>query len=101
MKMKLVITGALAGLFSCAALADPEADFWQQPKSFIYSTRDSRGETVRFIVQGASGTARSFACRFDGLPSASDVDPSKIAPAGFPVHDVYIFVTPDSRNGGG
>jgi Heavy-metal resistance protein CzcE len=130
MKMKLVITGALAVLFSCAALADPEADFWQQPKSFSYSTRDDsrlhgtpaetdsadrtvrlgpgaqsvnvgRGETVRFIVQDGSGSQRSFVWRFDGSPSTSDVDPSKAAPAGFPVHDVYILFTPDSRNGGG
>jgi len=36
MKMHLLVIAALAGLFSHAAFADPEADFWQQPqpKSF-------------------------------------------------------------------
>jgi len=130
MKMHRVIAAALASLVSYAALADPEADFWQQPRTFTYSTRDDsrlygtpaepdsanrtvrlgpgaqsvnvgRGETVKFIVQGGSGPERSFAWRFDGSPSRSDVDLSKVAPAGFPVHDVHIFVAPDSRSTGG
>jgi hypothetical protein len=128
MKMHRVIAAVLAGLFSYAALADPEADFWQQPQAKSLSTRPSaygtpaevasvdrivrlgpgaqsvhveRGETVKFIVRVQSDQERSFAWRFDGLPITSDIDLSQVAPADFPVHGVHVFVSPDSRNNGG
>jgi len=48
MKMHLVMAAAFAGLCSHAAFADPEADFWQQPKP---------------AVSTASGTAQAQQCK--------------------------------------
>jgi hypothetical protein len=131
MKTHLVMTVVFAGLCSQAALADPEADFWQQPqaKSVTRSTQshdnqgvygtpaepayrivrlgpDSQsvkvayGESVRFIVQSEGGSERSFAWRFDGLPSRSYVDLSTVAPPDLLDHDVRVFVAPDPQNSG-
>ena len=59
------------------------------------------GETVKFIVDGENGSARSFAWRFDVSPSLSHVDLDDVAPAGLPARDVRVFVAPDSRYRGG
>jgi hypothetical protein len=49
MRMHLVIAAAFAGLCSHAALADPEADFWQQPEPKTLHT---------FVVLAHCGTDR-------------------------------------------
>ena len=121
MKMHLVTAAALAAFCSHAALADPEADFWQprEAKSITSSTSrdngtpaepayrivrlgpDSKsvtvayGESVRFIVEGQSGQERSFAWRFDGSPSKGYVDLSQVAPPNTLDHDVRVFVAQD------
>jgi|SRR6266853_2414512 len=122
MKMHLVVAAALAALCSHAAFADPEADFWQQPKSFTrygtpakpaaadrivrlgtgaQSISVGQGETVEFIAQGLSGSEQAFAWRFDGSPASNVVDLSKVAPMDFPARDVQVLVAPDSRHSGG
>jgi hypothetical protein len=130
MKIHLVMAAALAALSSHAVLADPEADFWQQPqaKSSTLSTRPSlygtpaelasadrivtlgpgaqsvhveHGETVKFIVRVQGDQERSFAWRFDGSPITGDIDLSQVAPADFPVHGVHVFVAPGSGSRGG
>jgi Heavy-metal resistance protein CzcE len=130
MKMQFVIAAAVAALSSHAVLADPEADFWQQPqaKSSARPTQPSfygtpaelgsadrivtlgpgaqsvhveHGQTVKFIVRVKSDQERSFAWRFDGSPIANDIDLSQVAPADYPVHGVHVFVASDSRSRGG
>ena len=59
------------------------------------------GETVKFIVNDENGSERSFAWRFDVLPSLSHVDLDDVAPAGLPARNVRVFVAPDSRYRGG
>ena len=59
------------------------------------------GETVKFIAKGENGSERPFAWRFDVSPALGHVDLSDLAPADLPVHDVRVFVAPDSRYRGG
>ena len=120
MKIRGLTAAVLAALVSHAAFADPEADFWQSPKS-VYGTPatatstdrtvrlgpDSHrvdvanGETVHFVAEGRNGRERSFTWRFDTLPEGVSVDLSKLAPADFPSHNVRVFVSPDPFDAGG
>ena len=129
MKMHLVMAAALAALSSHAVLADPEADFWQQPQaksalstqSSVYGTpadlasadrivtlgpgaqsvHVEHGETVKFIARVRSDQERSFAWRFDGSHITGEIDLSQVAPADFPVHGVHVFVAPGLQSRGG
>jgi Heavy-metal resistance protein CzcE len=119
MKIHALTVAALAALASHAVLADPEADFWQQPK--IYgepappATPDHTvrlrpnshwvnvryGEIVRFVAQGVNGTERSFDWWFDVSPEVTSFDLSKVAPADFPNRNVRVLIDPSSPDDGG
>jgi hypothetical protein len=67
----------------------------------LHSINVAYGETVNFIVNGADGTKRWFAWRFDVSPALSHVDLQNVAPADFPAQNVRVFVAPDARYRGG
>ena len=119
MKMRVLTVAVLAALASHAALADPEADFWQQPN--VYGTPATAtsadrivrlgpnshrvnvayGETVRFVAESGNSSERSFTWRFDVIPDGSNYDLSKVAPADFPSNNVRVYVSPDPLYTGG
>ena len=58
------------------------------------------GERVKFIVESADGSQRSFAWRFNVAPNMSHVDLSDVAPADLPAPAVRVFVAADVRYSG-
>jgi len=57
------------------------------------------GESVRFVVRDRDGSDRSLAWRFDVGPDVTYVDLRNLAPAGFPLDSVRVYVGPDARFG--
>ena len=120
MKMHVLTAAILAAFASHAALADPEAGFWEQPNS-VYGApaaatstdrnvrlgRDSHrvevayGETVRFVAGNGKASERSFTWQFDVPREGSSFVLSKVAPADFPSRNVRVVVSPDELYRGG
>jgi hypothetical protein len=114
MKIHVLTAVALAALASHAVLAEPEADFWQQPKIYgepapaVRPDKTVRlrpnshwvnvryGEIVRFVTQGVNGTERSFDWWFDVSPEVTSFYLRKIAPPDFPDRNVRVFIDPSS-----
>jgi hypothetical protein len=114
MKIHVLTAVALAALASHAVLAEPEADFWQQPKIYGEPAPAVRpdqtvrlrpnshwvnvryGEIVRFVTQGVNGTERSFDWWFDVSPEVTSFYLRKIAPPDFPDRNVRVFIDPSS-----
>lgn len=59
------------------------------------------GERILFKAQDGQGSERAFAWRFDVMPSNTHVDIGEIAPTGFPVRNVRVFVAPQPEYRGG
>ncbi len=57
----------------------------------------TNGETVKFVVRRADGSAPAFAWRFDLYPTQLTIDLGKIAPAGALDHDIRVYIAPDQR----
>jgi hypothetical protein len=119
MKMRVLTVAVLAALASHAALADPEAHFWEQPHVYgapaMATTADrivhlgpnshrvdvAYGETVRFVAESGNAPERSFTWQFDVPREGSSFDLSRVAPADFPSHKVRVVVSPDPLYLGG
>ena len=119
MKMRVLTVAAVAALASHAALADPEAHFWEQPNVYGVPAKAASAdrtvhlgpgshrvdvaydETVRFVTKSGNAPERSFTWQFDVPREGSSFDLSKVAPANFPSQDVRVVVSPDPLYLGG
>jgi hypothetical protein len=107
LSIRIASSGSIAGLLASdqvaqatssmgTAISPAESDRIVELNPTMRSMNVAYGERVIFRMNG-----KSFAWRFDVMPSRTHVDLREIAPADFPMRELRVFVAPQPDYRGG